>query len=193
MPCDRARRLAAAIALACGATAAGTAGAEAPAERSGLRGWDLPGELSGYVAVDSRVFLQDPQFPQQRDQPDAISLLAEPEWYYEWNDGDDSVVFVPFARINPLESDRSHFDLREANYLHVGDDWPVSTVPDSQQLADRADRKRSGPGAVSPREWGLGKVGLKQVQPSRLRFCFSSSLLPFKRCQQVKKIDLSPN
>jgi hypothetical protein len=144
MPCDRARRLAAILALAWGATGAGAAGAEEPPEPRGWRNWKLPGEISGYVAADSRVFLQDPQFAGQRSQPDAISLLAEPEWYYEWNGGDDSVVFVPFARVNPLESGRTHFDIREANYLHVGDDWELRIgfgkvfwgVIESQHLVD---------------------------------------------------------
>jgi hypothetical protein len=151
MPQHRARRLAAAagVAIALVATPAGAAGLagwlpdwKLPDWK--LPDWKLPGEFSGLIAADTRIFLQDPQFTHQRDQPDAISLLAEPEWYLDWNDGSDAVLFVPFARVNPLESERSHFDIRELNYLHVGNDWEVRIgfakvfwgVIESQHLVD---------------------------------------------------------
>ncbi len=153
MPQHRGRRLAAAAVVAL-VVAATPAGAAEPAgwlplpdwklPDWNLPDWKLPGELSGYIAADTRIFLQDPQFTQQRNQPDAISFLAEPEWYLDWNDGSDAFLFVPFARLNPLESGRSHFDIRELNYLHVGNDWEVRIgfakvfwgVIESQHLVD---------------------------------------------------------
>ena len=131
---DRARRIARASGLIAALVCASTNSQAQTAEPADLaepsRGWplpaiDLPVELTGFLALDSRVFFRSPQSPQQRRLPDALGFVAEPEWYYPWNDGDDAVLFVPFLRVNAFDSDRTHFDFRELNYLHVGNDWEL--------------------------------------------------------------------
>jgi hypothetical protein len=111
-------------------------------------GWSLrshiPGELSGFVAVDSRVFFQDEQFPGQHRNSGIFSLVTQPEWYYQWNGGDDAVLFVPFFRYDSVDPKRTHFDIRELYYLHLGSGWEVRAgiakvfwgVTESQHLVD---------------------------------------------------------
>jgi hypothetical protein len=130
--------------LTCGAAAGGAeAVEETEAPGFGL-GFHVPGEISGYMAAESRGFLFDDRFPGQDRHPGIASLVLEPEWYYEWNDGDDAILFVPFFRWDNADSERTHFDLRELNYLHVGDEWEVRIgfakvfwgVTESQHLVD---------------------------------------------------------
>ena len=75
-------------------------------------------ELSGYVAVEGRGFPNDPLYPEQ--ERNNASFALQPEYYHEWENG-SSFTFVPFARLDSADSSRSHFDVRELNYLWLGD------------------------------------------------------------------------
>ncbi len=77
-------------------------------------------ELTGSTALEGRLFFHSPQFPEQRFQSASIALDAE--LYHEFDNG-SSLIFAPFARLDSADKERSHADLRELNYLHVGDDW----------------------------------------------------------------------
>ena len=79
-------------------------------------------ELSGYVAAEGRVFFNDPLYPEQ--EKDNASLALQPEYYHQWENG-SSLTFVPFARLDSADSERSHFDVRELNYLWLGDSWEM--------------------------------------------------------------------
>ena len=56
----------------------------------------------------------------------------------------DSFTFQPFIRIDQQDEERSHFDIRELAWLHVGNDWELRTgirkvfwgVNESQHLVD---------------------------------------------------------
>ena len=82
----------------------------------------LAHEFSGYVAVEGRVFFKDPLFPEQ--ERDNASIALQPEYYYEWENR-SSFIFVPFARLDSADSQRTHFDVRELNYLWLGDPWEL--------------------------------------------------------------------
>jgi hypothetical protein len=79
-------------------------------------------ELSGYVAVEARVFQNDPLFSDQKR--DNASLAVEPEYYHEWENGSSCTV-NPFARLDSADSERTHFDLRELSYLWLADSWEL--------------------------------------------------------------------
>ncbi len=79
-------------------------------------------ELSGFVAVESRGFFNDALFPDQKR--DNASFALQPEYYHEWESG-SSFTFVPFARLDSADSERTHFDVRELNYLYLGDNWEL--------------------------------------------------------------------
>lgn len=80
-------------------------------------------EFSGYVAGETRIFPQSPKFDEQDDAHVSPSAVLQPELRYEWNRRDDRVTFIPFLRLDADDENRTHGDIRELNWFHVGDDW----------------------------------------------------------------------
>ncbi|MCU4675415.1 hypothetical protein N7931_07185 [Catenovulum sp. 2E275] len=80
-------------------------------------------EYLGSIGAQARYFTQETQDPEQTEQ--QFSLYAEPEVYFQWNDGNDSLTFKPFARLDSADDERTHFDIRELFWLHVQDDWEL--------------------------------------------------------------------
>ena len=81
-------------------------------------------EASGNIAVEQRYFFKDALYPEQLNRSQS-SLSIEPELYWQWNDGNDSVIFTPFYRLDSQDSQRSHGDIRELAYIHASDDWEL--------------------------------------------------------------------
>jgi hypothetical protein len=81
--------------------------------------------LSGFVALDAQNFLHPPTFPQQESHRVLPSLLLQPEFYYDWPNGNDSLTVVPMARLDSSDDRRQHFDLRELNWLHAAPAWDL--------------------------------------------------------------------
>ncbi|MGF1630353.1 MAG: hypothetical protein ACFCUT_12845 [Kiloniellaceae bacterium] len=80
-------------------------------------------DISGYVAAETRVFPQSPQYDQQDAARISPSLALQPELRYRWNGRNDRLTFVPFLRLDADDENRSHADIRELNWYHAGDDW----------------------------------------------------------------------
>jgi len=100
------------------AAIAGAIAAFAPAEAGE---WDLGADVAGEV----RYFPVDPQLPAQLEhwQP---SLTLEPDMRWRSGDGKHQVVFIPFARLDAEDDERTHFDVREGYYRYVSDDdWTL--------------------------------------------------------------------
>lgn len=99
-------------------------------------------EWSGNLALEVTRFVADPLDPRQGDS--QVSLAFAPEWYTDWNDGDDRIQFAAFARWDSLDDERSHADLRElywrrrfeAGELRVGLRKVFWGVTESQHLVD---------------------------------------------------------
>lgn len=99
-------------------------------------------EWSGYVAFEGQLFNHDPLFTNQED--NNLSVSASPEYYHQWSDGDQSLTFRPFARLDLSDTERSHFDIRELMYFHKMDNWDLKAgigkvfwgVTESQHLVD---------------------------------------------------------
>ncbi len=100
------------------------------------------GEWSGYVAGEVRIFPQKPLSSKQHEH--NLSLVSEPEYYYEWDNGDQSLTVTPFLRLDQYDDERTHFDLRELSWIKVGEDWELRVgiskvfwgVAESQHLVD---------------------------------------------------------
>jgi hypothetical protein len=68
----------------------------------------------------------------------------QPEFYYEWSGGDQSILFVPFARLDQHNGERTHFDIREFYWQRVWNSFELSIglrkifwgVTESQHLVD---------------------------------------------------------
>ncbi len=79
-------------------------------------------EVHGTGAIQQRYFMQDAANIQQ-DRTISTSIFAEIEFYSEFNDGADSIVFKPFYRLDETDGERTHADIRELLWLHVADSW----------------------------------------------------------------------
>ncbi|MFH1594041.1 MAG: hypothetical protein ABID09_05035 [Candidatus Omnitrophota bacterium] len=98
-------------------------------------------ELSGFVGIEGRLFTNDVLYNGQEKHNG--SLVAQPEYYHELKDG-LSFTFTPFARVDSIDSKRTHFDIRELNLLYVSKDWELRAgigkvfwgVTESQHLVD---------------------------------------------------------
>ncbi len=79
-------------------------------------------ELSGFIAAESRLFLNEPLL--QVQEKNNSSIVLQPEFYHERENG-SSFTFVPFARLDSADSERTHIDVREFNYLWLQDTWEM--------------------------------------------------------------------
>lgn len=99
-------------------------------------------EWSGNVSLEGRAFSQSAEHAGQDDQHASISF--EPEYYLDWADGDQRLVFNPFFRYDVHDDERSHVDLRELYWrgtfgdvdLKVGVAKVFWGVAESQHLVD---------------------------------------------------------
>lgn len=80
-------------------------------------------DISGNIEFEHRFFLENNQFSNQQDLSNSVAV--QPELYYEWDDGYESVTFSPFYRFDTRDSRRSHFDIREFFYLMNRDEWEL--------------------------------------------------------------------
>ena len=81
-------------------------------------------EVSGNIALEQRYFFKEGLYPQQLNHSQT-SLTFEPELYWQWGNGNDSIIFTPFYRLDSADTTRSHSDIRELAYVHAGDDWEL--------------------------------------------------------------------
>lgn len=93
-------------------------------------------ELQGSVDVEARYFTEANE--------GQYSAAIEPEWYWQNNDASHAIIVKPFARIDSLDDERSHTDLREFYWQHATDTWELRAginkifwgVTESQHLVD---------------------------------------------------------
>lgn len=79
-------------------------------------------EFTGFVGAEYRFFFHDPLY--QGQEKNSGSVVLQPEYYHEWQNG-LSFIAVPFARLDSADSRRTHFDIRELNFLWPADTWEV--------------------------------------------------------------------
>lgn len=83
--------------------------------------WDV----SGSVAGELRIFANKPAFSEQSGNTISPSIAMEPEIVHETDDRDDRFTLKPFLRFDRDDDNRTHGDLREANWLHFGDGYDL--------------------------------------------------------------------
>lgn len=99
-------------------------------------------EFSGFVATETRVFPQTPLYEQQAGT--GLSLAIKPEIYFDWGNGQHSLLIVPYFRLDQHDNNRTHWDIRELFWLTYGSWWEVRVgfrqvfwgVTESQHLVD---------------------------------------------------------
>jgi hypothetical protein len=78
-------------------------------------------EITGSTGIDLRYYLQDALYPEQ--ERTYSSFFVSPELYSEFNDGQDTLTFKPFYRVDEHDSERTHGDIRELQWSHYQDNW----------------------------------------------------------------------
>ncbi|MEJ2692546.1 MAG: hypothetical protein P8166_05645 [Candidatus Thiodiazotropha sp.] len=84
-----------------------------------LPGLLLGAEWSGYLEGQVRYFTQTASDGDQSD--GTLSLATQPEYFRRWDEGKQSLLFVPFARLDSQDEERSHVDIRELIWIYAGD------------------------------------------------------------------------
>ncbi len=79
-------------------------------------------EFSGNIGIEGRYFVDDPLFAEQSEDFTG-SISVQPEFRYQWNNGDNGFTFIPFARVDSEDDERTRADIRELYFLGVKDDW----------------------------------------------------------------------
>ena len=100
------------------------------------------GEWSGFASLEYQGFIYSPLYPEQHRS--YFSAVLQPEFYHKLENSKDSFTFVPFARADQHDPERSHADIRELTWLKVGADyeWRLGIrkvfwgVTESQHLVD---------------------------------------------------------
>jgi hypothetical protein len=72
------------------------------------------------VGVQTRAYRQRGLQGQDRLQP---SLSVRLEYHRSWDDDRSSLTFTPFARLDAVDGERTHADVRELYWTRVGDQW----------------------------------------------------------------------
>ncbi len=81
-------------------------------------------EISGSTQFEVTAYARDGQFDGQ-DYRSNFSVALAPEFFWDWNNGDSSIVFTPFYRFDENDEERSHGDIRELDFLHVFGNWEL--------------------------------------------------------------------
>ncbi|MBC3766496.1 type IV pilus assembly protein FimV [Neptunicella marina] len=80
-------------------------------------------QTDGKLALETRYFPQDAAYTGQSQTQFSGSALLE--FYLPWNDEYDGISFSPYYRYDSEDEERTHADIRELKYFHVGDSWEV--------------------------------------------------------------------
>jgi hypothetical protein len=97
--------------------------------------WLLPGlaassalaetpDLSGFAAVETRLFSRRPAFVGQETEP-QISWVLNPELRYRTADRAHQLSLMPYLRLDGTDDKRTHADVREAYWRYAGNGWQV--------------------------------------------------------------------
>ncbi|MFT7546000.1 MAG: hypothetical protein ACI8YO_002791 [Gammaproteobacteria bacterium] len=101
------------------------------------------GEFTGFFAMEHRQFFNDGTYPEQKH-GSKPSLIIEPEYYHLSDDENNIFTSQLFLRLDPIDSRRTHFDVRQFDWLYADGDWEFSAgiskvywgVTESHHLVD---------------------------------------------------------
>jgi hypothetical protein len=69
-------------------------------------------ELSGTTGLQLYQFAHPSLYEEQYNES-SFSIHIAPEFYHDWYDGQQSITFTPFVRLDQHDSNRTHCDIRE--------------------------------------------------------------------------------
>lgn len=103
---------------------------------------DFPGQFYGEVTLEYRYFPNEGLYGNTEKHHPSVAI--KPEYSYSWDNDRKVFSFVPFARIDRVDSARTHFDVRELSFvsswsrleLRLGISKVFWGVTESQHLVD---------------------------------------------------------
>ncbi len=149
-------------------------------------------EVSGYLEVQGRGFPTDPLSSDQHG--NSGSIAAEPEIYFEWDNGYSSFELVPFLRVDMHDASRTHFDIREAVYLKAARSWELRAgfskvfwgVAESRHLVDIINQTDAVENSDEEDKLGQAMVNLSLI---RGRATIDLFVLPYFRERTFPGVD----
>lgn len=78
-------------------------------------------EFNGKAAIEQRYFTQQGLYQEQSKS--QLSGWLEPEWYWQSDNANHSLVFKPYYRLDQHDNERSHGDIRELMYTYATASW----------------------------------------------------------------------
>lgn len=81
-------------------------------------------EATGFFSADGRLFAFAPGQPEQAS-GNAVSMAAEPELDLFSDDGAHAFRVRPFLRLDPIDTQRTHWDIRRADYTATFDHFDL--------------------------------------------------------------------
>lgn len=79
-------------------------------------------ELTGYIDVEGRYFMDPPRLAQQEKH--NVSVALQPEYYHVWENG-NTLTVAPFFRYDSADNERSHGDIRELSAWFPFERWDM--------------------------------------------------------------------
>ena len=100
-------------------------------------------ELSGRADFETRFYPAGAKFPAQHEDALSPSLALQPELRWDLTP-EQRLTFIPFARLDAHDDERTHFDIRELNWLYTRGNWDLRAgiakafwgVAESRHLVD---------------------------------------------------------
>jgi hypothetical protein len=85
---------------------------------------DSQWQWGGDAGAELRYFFEDPRWPGQSDDA-AGSVFGNLEARWRNESGNQRASFKAFGRLDSVDGERSHADLREAYWAYEGEDWEI--------------------------------------------------------------------
>lgn len=93
--------------------------------------WAGEPQLTGRADLEVRLYSDAPKHAGQDTRRVQPSLLLSPELYMDWNEGDDSLTAAPIVRLDGVDRERTHMDIREFAWKHYDTDWSLTAGIDT--------------------------------------------------------------
>ena len=78
--------------------------------------------LPGFTAVEGRFFTGSPAFKDQKNEA-QLSYVLEPKFRYQSENRMHQLSLTPFLRIDSIDDERTHFDLRDGYWRFTHTNW----------------------------------------------------------------------
>lgn len=129
----------------------------------------IAGQWKGSLTGEFRLFPNDPLYSGQHGH--NVSLSFQPEYYHEWEETNERVVFSPFLRIDQHDNRRSHGDIRELYWHKKFPRWELRLgfqkvfwgVVESQNLVNIINQVDAIEGVASDAKLGQPMVHVSWV------------------------------